>query len=104
MRTFRAQGRVMEDFHKSKFQDLFDAEDAENQTLMKVTDLGGFLTTSGDKICLAIMEVTGFRFQNGKEKSLCTSAKYADLATQSSKTTVIGQLIEINECKSQPSL
>jgi hypothetical protein len=102
--TFRAQGRVMEDFHKSKFHDLFDAEDAENQMLMKVTDLGGFLTTSGDKICLAVMEVTGFRFQIGKEKSLRTSAKYSDLAMQSSKITVIGQLIEINECESQPSL
>lgn len=107
MRTFRAQGRVMEDFHKSKFQDLFDAEDIEDQTLMKVTDLGGFLTTSGDKICLAIMEVTGFRFQirkNGKDKALRTSAKYSDLVMKSSKITVIGQLIEIQECESPPSL
>jgi hypothetical protein len=104
MRTFRAQGRVIEDFHKSKFQDLFDAEDTEDQTVMKVTDLGGFLTTSGDKICLGIMEVTGFRFQTGKDKALRTSAKYADLATQASNITAIGQLIEINECEARPSL
>lgn len=106
MRTFWSQGRVIEDFQKSnlKFEDFFDADDTDDDTVMKSTDLGAFLAYSDEKICLAIMEVTGFHFNKGKTKVFRTTAKYDDLAVQTSKITVVGQLIEIQQSDSQPAL
>jgi len=95
---------VIEDFQKSKFQDLFDDDDDDDETLMKVNDLGAFLVNSDGKICLAILKVTGFQFYTRKEKIFRTTEKYADLASQVAKINVIGQLIEINQSDSQPSL
>ena len=95
MHTFRSQGWVIEDFQKLKFEDFFDTDDTDDDTVMKSTDLGAFLAYSDEKICLAIMEVTGFHFNNGKSKSFRTTAKYDDLALQTLKITVVGQLIEI---------
>ena len=108
MRTFRSQGRVIEDFQKSKFEDFFDEDDTDDDSVMKSTDLGAFLAYSDEKICLVIMEVTGFNFNlnngPGKTKGFRTTAKYDDLALQSSKITVVGQLIEIRPSDSQPAL
>ena len=46
----------------------------------------------------------GFHFNNGKTKAFRTTAKYDDLALQTSKITVVGQLIEICQSNLQPAL
>lgn len=94
---------MIEDFQKSKFEDLFDDED-EDKTLMKVNDLRRFVVNSDGKICLAILKATSFRFHAGKEMIFRTTAKYANLASQATKINVIRQLIEIRQSDSQPSL
>ena len=70
-----------------KFKDFFDADDTDDDMVMKSTDLGAFPAYCDGKICLAIMEVTGFH----------TTAKFDDLTMQTSKITVVRQLIEIQQ-------
>ncbi|PPR04251.1 hypothetical protein CVT26_004196 [Gymnopilus dilepis] len=103
MRTLRAQGRVIEDFSKSKFKDFFDVEDVDDRSLMKAMDLVALLVRSGDEICIAVMEVTAFRFQDGKEKSIRTVAKYTDLSSSTS-IRVIGQLVQLSASQSSSDI
>lgn len=69
----------------------------DDDTVMKSSDLGVFLAYCDGKICLAIMEVTGLQFNDRKVKGFHTTAKFDDLAMQTSKITVVGQLIEIQQ-------
>ena len=50
------------------------------------------------------MEVIGFHFNNRKTKAFRTTAKYDNLALQTSKITVVGQLIKICQSNLQPAL
>jgi len=67
MRTLRSGGIALEDIRnsRSKLHEL-DPEDLDDGDLMRKTDLVGVLVRSAPTICLAVLEVTAFRFGTAK--------------------------------------
>ncbi|KAF8163984.1 hypothetical protein BJ912DRAFT_1097015 [Pholiota molesta] len=98
MRPLRAAGMAVEDLRqKSRFLDLGETQSPEvnNTPVMKSTDLGAFLARSGGHICLAIIEIAGFRLDKGKEtRSVLSVEKILD---SKSGVTIVGQVIQIVE-------
>lgn len=94
MRTLRAAGAVLEDFHKSKHSDLLEPMETDTD-LTIAGDLGAFLVLSNEKVSMAILEVTNFLV--GKEKALRTSVNTLDLSNIKSEITVVGQVIELKQ-------
>ena len=95
MRTLRVQGIALEDLRpKSKFEDLAETLDDDDELCMKSTDLGGFLARTGDNISLCIMEVAGFHEKN---KPIKTVATIADLIDTEKSIKVTGQVLELIE-------
>jgi len=75
----RAQGIAMEDLQKSKFANFHELLEGDREEYLEAGNLVAFLVQSETAICLAILEVSGFRF--GKEKNPRPAAKRVDLAT-----------------------
>ena len=95
MRMLRVQGIALEDLRpKSKFEDLAETLDEDDELCMKSTDLGGFLARTGNNISLCIMEVAGFQEKN---KPMKTVATIADLIDSEKSIKVTGQVLELIE-------
>ncbi len=98
IRVLRAQGRLIEEFTKAK-QDALESPNSPETHLMKVADLGAVLVRSGGELCIAVIEVSGFLFSNGKEQRLRTVAKYSELITGGSNgcpiIRILGQITAI---------
>ena len=95
MRTLRVRGIALEDLRpKSKFEDLADTLDHDDELCMKSTDFGGFLARTGDNISLCIMEVAGFQ---EKDKPVKAVAMIADLANPDKSVKVVGQVLELTQ-------
>src|ERR1700729_981552 len=77
---------------RSKLNEL-DPEDLEDGDLMQKKDLVGCLVRSGHRICLAVLEVTAFRF--GMSKITKSTALLDDLENKDKQITVIGQIINL---------
>ncbi|KAF8074122.1 hypothetical protein FPV67DRAFT_1446920 [Lyophyllum atratum] len=89
MRTLRARGMTLEDFRKGQND---NQEDIPPDTdIMKEKDLAATLVRSGSKICLAVMEISGFRTGTTKEMSL--TADMNDLDDLDKRITVVGQIV-----------
>ena len=83
---------ALEDLHNSKSEEL-DPENMEDEDLMKKGDLAASLVRSGNRICMAVLEVTGFQF--AKEKITQTTAAMDDLENRDKQIKIIGQIIDI---------
>lgn len=82
MHTLRVHGVAIEDFHNSKLDEL-GPDNMEDGDFMKKGDLAAILVCSGDRICLAVLEVAGFYFD--KEKSAQKIATLEDLRITAKK-------------------
>jgi hypothetical protein len=84
MRTLRVQGITLEDLcPKSKFEDLAETLDDDDEPCMKFTDLKEFLACTGDNISLCIMEVAGFQEKNKPVKTVAVISDLIDSKNQS---------------------
>jgi len=83
---------AIEDLYNSK-QEEIDPDDMEDDDYMKKGDLAASLVQCGGKICLCVIEVTGFRF--GTEKTTQTTAALDDLEDKNKQIKVTGQVIEL---------
>lgn len=93
MRTLRVQERTIEHFTSSSLKFWLDADDADNNTMMKIGDLCAFLAQVNDQVALAVLEVTGFR---NFDSSFSTGAvKYSDMAEPGSQIRVAGQICHL---------
>jgi hypothetical protein len=102
MRPLRAAGMAIEDLRqKSRFSDLGEDLEPDSGTVMKSMDLGAFLARCGGQICLAIVEIAGFRSEKGKSdmRAIESLEKIAD---SKSGITIIGQVIQIVESTANP--
>ena len=95
MRTLQSGGMALEDLcnSRSKLNEL-DPEDLEDGNLMQRKDLVGVLVRSGQKFCLAVLEVTAFHF--GTSKITKATALMDDLEDKDKQITVIGQIINLH--------
>ena len=83
---------AIEDLYNSK-QEEMDPDDMEDGEYMKRGDLAASLVMCGGKICLCVIEVTGFKF--GTEKITQTTAALNDLEDKNKQIKVTGQVIEL---------
>ena len=81
----------MEDLRNSRSDEL-DPENMEDEDYMKKGDLAATLVRSGNRICMAVLEVTGFQFL--KEKVAQTIATLDDLENPNNQIKIIGQIID----------
>lgn len=99
MCTLRVRGISVNDLYKSKLDaDQIDWDDLGDVDVLKAGDLAAILVrngASGIHVCLAVMEVTGFK--RGKGKDIVTSAvmRMDDLENSKLNIKVLGQLIEL---------
>ncbi|EKM80850.1 hypothetical protein AGABI1DRAFT_126893 [Agaricus bisporus var. burnettii JB137-S8] len=94
-RVYRVRGWNLDQFKNSSAGGLVDAEDGVDDDLIKVYDIVGFLMRVDDSVCLAVMEVKGFAQREGRKKVVNISAKYSDLSSTTSNSTVLGQIIKL---------
>ncbi|KZP09618.1 hypothetical protein FIBSPDRAFT_963820 [Athelia psychrophila] len=93
MRTLRVRGIALEDFHNSQLNEL-DPDNMEDGDFMKKGDLVAVLVRSGDRICMAVLEVVGFHFD--QEKGTRTIAPLEDLKTLANKIKISGQIVGLS--------
>jgi hypothetical protein len=98
IRTLQVRGVALEDLRNSRSDEL-DPENMEDGDYMKKGDLAATLVRSGNKICTAVLEVTGFQFL--KEKVARTIAMVEDLENPDNHIKISGQIIDL--CASSPS-
>ncbi|KAJ6608803.1 hypothetical protein B0H10DRAFT_2226523 [Mycena sp. CBHHK59/15] len=101
MRTFRAQGVALEDLQKCKSSEL-DLLNLADENVMKAGDLAGTLFRSGDKVCLAVLMVKGFRI--GKDKAPCTVIEMDKPDNAASNIRIIAQVMELENPRTSASL
>jgi len=93
IRTLRVRGVALEDLHNSRCDEL-DPENMEDGDYMKKGDLAATLVRSGNRICMAVLEVTGFQFL--KEKVARTIAALDDLENPDKQIKISGQIIDLH--------
>jgi hypothetical protein len=93
IQTLRVWGVALEDLHNSRY-DKLDPEDMEDVDYMKKRDLATTLVQSGNRICIAVLEVTGFQFP--KEKVVRTVATLDDLENPNNQIKISGQIIDLH--------
>jgi hypothetical protein len=86
------RGVALEDLRNSRSNEL-DPEDMEDGDYMKKNDLAATLVRSGNKICMAVLEVTGFQFL--QEKVARTIATLDDLENPTNEIKISGQIIDL---------
>jgi hypothetical protein len=86
-------GVALEDLRNSRCDEL-DPENMEDGDYMKKGDLAATLVWSGNRICMAIVEVTGFQFL--KEKVPHTIALLDDLENLDKQIKISGQIIDLH--------
>jgi hypothetical protein len=102
MRPLRAAGMAVEDLRrKSRFSDLGEDLEPDSGAVMKSGDLGAFLTRCAGRICLALIEIAGFRPEKGKSDAHSIES-LEKLTDSKSGITVVGQIIQIVESIAQP--
>ena len=92
--TLRVRGVALEDLHNSRLDEL-DPDNLEEGDYMKRGDLAAILVQSGDKICMAVLEVAGFQF--GKEKTTRVVATLDDLEDSTKQIKISGQVIVMQQ-------
>ncbi|KAJ6618015.1 hypothetical protein B0H10DRAFT_1947987 [Mycena sp. CBHHK59/15] len=101
MCTLQAQGVALEDLQKRKSSEL-DLLNLADENVMKAGDLAGTLFCSGDKVCLAVLMVKGFRI--GKDKAPCTVIEMDKLDNAASNIRIIAQVMELENPRTSASL
>ena len=91
-RNWRVRGVAIEDLYNSKHEEM-DPDNMEDDEYMKKGDLAASLVMCRGKICLCVIEVTGFKF--GTEKTTETTAALDDLEDKNKQVKVTGQVIEL---------
>jgi len=97
MRTLQVQGVSLEDLQNFKSNEL-DPEDMEDGDYMKKGDLVATLVQSGNKICMAVLEVIEFQFL--KEKATQIIAALDDLENLNNQIKISGQIIDLQPSSS----
>jgi len=93
------QGVALEDLWNSKSDEL-DPEDMEDGDYMKKGDLVATLVQYGSKICMAVLEVTGFQFL--KEKVARIIAALHDLKNPNNQIKIRARLLIYNHLPLPP--
>ena len=87
-------GMTLESLLNSKKHDELDPDNMDGEDFMKKGDPAACSIQSGSKICLAVIEVIGFRF--GKEKAIKTTATMDDLEDIDKQIKIIGHVINLS--------
>jgi hypothetical protein len=82
---------MLEHYASSLMRNWLDAEDANNNSMMKIGDLAVFLACIDDHLALAVFEVTQFNLYDKGGVGI-GAIKYSDLTAPNSKVTVLGQV------------
>ncbi|KAJ7104870.1 hypothetical protein C8R44DRAFT_807209 [Mycena epipterygia] len=101
MRTLRAQGVALEDLQKRKSTQL-DLLDLSDEQVVKAGDLAGTLFQSGNKICLAVLMIKGFRV--GKDKTVRTIIEAKELEKTEAHIRVVAQVMELENPRTSRSV
>jgi hypothetical protein len=95
LRTLRVQGITLEDLYKSKFSDALDPILTDDSQLLKSGNIVGGFVWSKSILCLAIIEITGFR--DPRQNITRKTANLNDITNPDSQLLVSGQVMAIVE-------
>lgn len=93
MRTLRARGVALEDLRKGDL--ILTSEELDDDNIIKTGDLVASLVRAGTSICLAVLEIKGFRV--GTDRNPHTSIKLESLQSQDKGKSIKGivQILDI---------
>ena len=92
VRLFQMQGKMLKSLY-SVSRSSIDLGSSTNTNELCAKDLIAFIVQSGNKFCLAVMEVVGFRFK--KEKSIKLTMAVEQLSNGKNEFKVNGQIIKL---------